>query len=200
MPGPTIHQTIEAVIAENARWLMQQRGLSQSEFARRMNALWLTAWRDEKVVRRFLRGERQLKPTELVAVALVLETTVQALMTPGLERWATERIGMGAVNIGPLTVFSGDVATLLADKDHMDKPLASRPKSGIEFVDDGAERDPVWRSRSMQARWRERVWRLLAAAYMPIPAGFEDATADELNEYAKTAEERIITMIREAKT
>ena len=132
------------MIAENAAWLLRLRGLSQAEFARRMKGMSLTAWSQEKVVRRFLRGERQLKPTELLTVALVLETTVQALMTPDLERWATKRTAMGTVQIGPLRLGASELAVVLADPDHTHDPLGSTLPSGVAFKERDQERLPHW--------------------------------------------------------
>lgn len=193
---PTVHRNIEAVIAENARWLLRQRGMSQSEFARRMNGLARTAWKEEKVVRRFLREERQLRPTDLLAVALILDTTVQALMTPDLERWATERIAVGAVHIGPLTVFSGDLSAILADPDHLKNPLAVKPPAGVEFTKDFSDRLPEWRARSYLDEWRNKVRTLLTHAYIPIPDDLDSATAEELAAYADIAQRRMIELIQ----
>jgi transcriptional regulator with XRE-family HTH domain len=179
------------VIAENAKWLLRQRGLSQAEFARRMNGMSLTAWKDEKVVRRFLRGQRQLKPTELLAVALILETTVQVLMMPGLEQVVTQHGTFDRVRVGPLLLHGSELAVLLADKDHSHNPLRRELPSGVVFAEEGKERIPSWRAPDMWDALRDSVRGLSAQAYLPIPDDVDTASPDQLQAYMLEAMRRI---------
>ncbi len=196
----TTHQSIEAVIAENAKWLLRQRGLSQAEFARRMKGMSLTAWKEEKVVRRFLRGERQLKPTELLAVALILETTVQVLMMPNLEESVTQRGSFDSVRVGPLQLYGRELATLLADEDHRRRPLGSQLPSGVVFEEADAERIPKWRAPDMWDDARDAVRRLSAQAFLPIPDDVDTASPEQLQAYATKAMDRILELTFQGET
>jgi len=148
-----------------------------------MNGMNLTAWKEEKVVRRFLRGERQLKPTELLAVALILETTVQALMTPDLERWATKRIAMDTVHVGPLRLGASDLAVVLADPDHTHDPLGSSVPSGVAFEERGEERSPYWRDPDWDNEIRITALGMAAQHSIPIPFDVDAASTEQLETY-----------------
>ena len=160
-----------------------------------MNGMSLTAWKDEKVVRRFLRGQRQLKPTELLAVALILETTVQALMTPNLETWATRGVGFGRVLVGSLALHIIELATLLADQDHIQNPLGSKLPSGAVFEEEGQERVPSWRPHDHIEAWRDRVRGFFAQAFLPVPDDVDTATPEQLSRYTIEAAQRIADLI-----
>ncbi len=156
-----------------------------------MNGMSLTAWKDEKVVRRFLRGERQLKPTELLAVALILETTVQALMTPDLERWATEHAAIDRVRVGPLLLHRTELAVLLADEDHSMDPLGSKLPSGVVFEEEGTERIPSWRAPDFWDDTRDNVRELFTQAYLPVPDDVDTAPGEQLQAYMIEASQRV---------
>jgi transcriptional regulator with XRE-family HTH domain len=91
--------TFDAVIAHNVLVRRAMLKLSQAAVARRMTALGYTIWKQQTVVA-VEHSRRRLAAVELLGLALALETTIAALLTPSEEDSPTE-LPSGAAVSGP---------------------------------------------------------------------------------------------------
>jgi transcriptional regulator with XRE-family HTH domain len=79
-------KTVKEAVGRNVRTYRQLRGLDQEALARRLNVGLAIPWR-RVTVSEVERGERHVTVTELLWLALALETTIEQLLdTRGPER------------------------------------------------------------------------------------------------------------------
>jgi transcriptional regulator with XRE-family HTH domain len=78
-------RTVKKAVADNVRAFRQLRGIDQATLAQRIESLGI-AWR-QVTVSEIERSERNVTVAELLALAFVLETTIEQLLDPrGPER------------------------------------------------------------------------------------------------------------------
>lgn len=86
------------VIARNAAAVRARRKLDLRNVEARMRALGFPKWH-RGIMGKIERGERRLQAEELLALAYVLETSVEALLTPAADERGYIRLGEGAVHM-----------------------------------------------------------------------------------------------------
>jgi transcriptional regulator with XRE-family HTH domain len=94
------------IVASNIRAVRGRKGLEQQDVADRMSALGFSSWRLRQTVSSLEKGRRRVTAEELLALSVVLDTSVPVLMAPSPDDTSV-RFGEGA------TVSSGFVYRLI---------------------------------------------------------------------------------------
>ncbi|MEE8484984.1 MAG: hypothetical protein V3S38_00305 [Acidimicrobiia bacterium] len=139
-------------VAVNVRTFMTWRNLTQKEVAERMNEAGLdpgsgraTRWY-AKTVSHVLSGSRRLSVDELYLLALALETSVAALLTPDISsRSETVSFPRREYRIGAMSSIDRESFEHLLD---IPTPPEPRPVVGVSWaLRDPAGGPPVWKSK-----------------------------------------------------
>ncbi len=122
--------TVADALRANVATLMEWRGIHAAQLGRRMAAIGFDGWKHRKTAVRFLRPTRQarktISPDELVGLALVLETTVEMLLSGDIDE-ASEHIRATGYTVGTWRLVGGEVLNTVADADSASNPTALTP-------------------------------------------------------------------------
>jgi transcriptional regulator with XRE-family HTH domain len=161
------------VVIENVKVYMRWRDLNQEDLADRMTMIGMgfdkkgggkTTWH-RRTVGQMLNGHRRIDVNELFGLALALETTVGALLSPGVEAFINFDVQYRIGDLEPLPVHR--FTTLLESP----KEKASRPR--LVIGDWSPERRPGDGSAPPWKAWpRARMFDDMQAAL--ADGGWED--------------------------
>ncbi len=168
--------TPSEVVLENAEVFMKWRGLTQEDLADRMTWIGMgfkkkgggrTRWH-RRTIGQMLNGERRLDVDELFALAVALETTVGALLSPisggGLDLGS--RYGIGDLD----PIGSQDFRLLLTEPEEKEP----RPRLVIEAWPIGRDPEGVPKWVDQKALFNE----MLSAAVEEFKANHPEVAAD----------------------
>jgi hypothetical protein len=194
------------VAAENVGYFLGSRGISRRELAQRMNALGLPAWKHEKTVRRVLDAEKRKRITtdELVALALALETTVETLLTPGVEHYVEDGSGDLAsykpfTKVGDLSMTKIPFLSVISSRSKSARPtpheIGSLPARRLLWEEWDRDRDegrpPRFAGRDPEteflASMRSDIRRLYESLELEVPDDLDTSDVDALNDYFRQA-------------
>ena len=169
------HLSPEQLAVENIKALMEVRGVSRAELARRLNDLGFTTWRHEKTIRNLFDGKRSFRVDELFGFAAALNTTLFALTSLDTQR---------AVYINPKPPkFDVHVGSYVLERFHyMDlwfgSPGAEVPTSHINWAGWKPGSEPLW--NDAWGPQRDNVIQLYEIRGWELPAPENDLTPEDV--------------------
>jgi len=176
----TQQSTVTDALRANVTTLMRWRNVTAAQLGRRMEAIGFDGWKHRRTAVRFLKpaegARKSISPDELMGLALVLDTTVEMLLSSDLDTMEKTRMLRGGYRVGDWPLHAVQIQRIVFDSDVRGNPSALT-HAGIRW---SPEDTPQTNIEALTIAGRSSVREALEHIGAAIPDGIDSMSLDEL--------------------